>query len=304
MEYDGSNVYNIRKYLINEEITLSNKVIEPITENKNRTCFIVTPIGDEMDPIRRHINGIIDAAIHPIIQGDFNLKVAHREFSSTSIPKQVIQLIYQSDLVIANLTGLNPNVMYELAVRHCIGSPVIIIAEEGTKLPFDIHTERTIFYVNDAQGVLDLQERLAECLKAIQFNEKPKSPVYDALRAASIENEIIKDINIRGEENAAEYLIKKLDDLERAVAKLGDTTTKKDSEFSYRALTEDVLYFHQKLSFQDPVNIVLQNSTYMQELVDLQRAFRSIAKTCPPNIYSSIKRELRACERMLRTGKD
>ena len=122
-----------------------------IGENNNmeekKTCFVVTPIGDENTAIRRHIDGIIDQAIIPAISKEFDVKVAHREYEVGSINDRVIQRVYDSDLVIANLTTLNPNVMFELAIRYSFGKPTIAIAEKGTKLPFDIIDENTIFYI-------------------------------------------------------------------------------------------------------------------------------------------------------------
>ena len=45
--------------------------------NKDK-CFIITPIGDDTDPIRRHIEGIIDAALRPALEDKYDLVVAHR----------------------------------------------------------------------------------------------------------------------------------------------------------------------------------------------------------------------------------
>lgn len=121
-------------------------------------CFVVTPIGSEGDPIRRHIDGVIKAAIKPVLEADgYQVIAAHTMSESGTIDKQIFKELYEDKLVIANLTQNNPNVMYELAARHCFGKPVIIIAEEGSVLPFDILRERTIFYINDAQGILDLR---------------------------------------------------------------------------------------------------------------------------------------------------
>ena len=182
-----------------------------------RTCFVITPIGGEADPIRRHINGIIDAAIVPALDTQFQIRVAHRMPDPGSINKQVIQQVYGSDLVVANLTDKNPNVMYELALRHCTGKPAIIIADEASRpLPFDITTERTIFYRNDAQGVLDLREALKECVGKICFDEaSQQGPVYDALREIGVTDAIIKEVSreAEGEDkaDAMRYILERLD---------------------------------------------------------------------------------------------
>ncbi len=143
-------------------------------------CFIITPIGDDTDPIRRHIDGIIEAAITPALGDEYEIIVAHKMGDLGSITKQVIDKVYHSKLVIANLTNRNPNVMYELALRHATGKPAIMIAERGTPLPSDIIMQRTIFYYNDAQGVLELRDELKKAVSSIDFEGK-SGPVMEVL---------------------------------------------------------------------------------------------------------------------------
>ena len=123
----------------------------PEQRTDKKRCFIITPIGNDNDSIRRHIDGIIDAAIKPALEPDYEVVAAHKITETGTITKQIIKEIYQDELAIANLTGNNPNVMYELAVQYCLGKPVLTIAEKGTSLPFDVMPERTIFYINDPQ---------------------------------------------------------------------------------------------------------------------------------------------------------
>ena len=164
-----------------------------------KSCFIVTPIGETNNTIRRHIDGVIDAAIVPALNEieniEFDIIVPHRRYNTAAITKEIYQSLYECDLVIANLTGLNPNVMYELAIRFCIGKPVIIIAEEGTKLPFDVKDQRTFFYINDAKGTIELKNNIINVLENIDFNDKPSSPIYDVL------GEVILFQNLDSEEN-------------------------------------------------------------------------------------------------------
>ena len=128
---------------------------------ETETCFIITPIGDDNSIIRRKTDGLIKNVIKPVCEKlNFKAIPAHEIDKSGSITNQVIKLILDSKLVIANLTGLNPNVMYELAIRHAVGLPILCLAEKSTELPFDITTERTIFYCDDMFGAIELKSEL------------------------------------------------------------------------------------------------------------------------------------------------
>lgn len=190
--------------------------------NKDK-CFIITPIGDDTDPIRRHIEGIIDAALRPALEDKYDLVVAHRISEPGSITKQIITEIYSAKLVVANLTNRNPNVMYELALRHSLGKPVIMIAENGTPLPSDIVMERTIFYQNDARGVIELRESIAAAEKEIDY-DKTESPIYNVLHDVLKDRQIIEfsesqSISQEDDGNATvlKYILQKLTNLEDAV---------------------------------------------------------------------------------------
>lgn len=197
-------------------------------ENK-KTCFIITPIGNESDPIRRHIDGMIDAVIVPSMEGDYEIKVAHRMPETGTITRQILELIYKSDLVIANLTGTNPNVMYELAVRHTLGSPTIIIAEEGTKLPFDISSERTIFYTNDLKGTVDAKKELEKYLKQIDYNDKRATgPIHSYLDTVKLRNKLLnynEEEDFDQSKHVLELIVKRLESIELLIPNIKNEIT-------------------------------------------------------------------------------
>lgn len=206
---------------------------------------MITPIGGDGSAIRRHIDGIIQAAIRPVLEPEYEVIVAHKISEPGSITKQVIKHIYSDELVITNLTERNPNVMYELAFRHSLGKPVIMIAEKGTNLPSDIIMERTIFYQNDASGVLELRQELKKVLEEIDF-EKVSSPIHDVLRDIDREAKIVKlseesspDLSsVKGD--AVKYIIDRLDRIERNISteKTVDDMKFLEATFSYRKKPE------------------------------------------------------------------
>lgn len=171
-----------------------------------------------MSPIRRHIDGIIDAAIKPALEDSYEIIVSHKISEPGSITKQIISEIYNDDLVIANLTDRNPNVMYELAFRHTIGKPVIMIAEKGTNIPSDIIMQRTIFYHNDAKGVLELKDALTKAKDEIKFDD-PCGPIFDILGDISHDTSVLqkaRQIN-DNEIEPLEYILMRLNTIEDAV---------------------------------------------------------------------------------------
>lgn len=184
--------------------------------NQDKKCFIVTPIGGDNTDVRRAAEGVIDAVIIPcLIELGFaerNIAVAHRMPNPGSINKQILKRIIEDDLVITNLTTLNPNVMYELAVRHAVRKPVVQICENGTRLPFDIIEERTIFYTNDMLGVVQLKEKFISIVTEALKDEKPDNPIFRVVETLSIEsNASVSDVD--------KLVLERLDRLESVITK-------------------------------------------------------------------------------------
>lgn len=173
-----------------------------------KRCFVVTPIGQDGSEIRRAADGLIDSVIEPVCNKlEIEMFVAHRIDTPGSITGQVIEHILKDELVITNLTGLNPNVMYELGVRHSARLPVISLAEEGTSLPFDISDERTIFYKNDMAGTTRLIPSLEKMINEALADQEPDNPVYRAAK-----NRIMKDLQPQGDFQS--YMLDRLDRFE------------------------------------------------------------------------------------------
>lgn len=185
---------------------------------KKEQCFIITPIGEDNAPIRRHIDGIIDAAIIPALRDKYEIKAAHHISKPGSITKQVIEAIYNAKLVIANLSERNPNVMYELALRHAVGKPVIMIVDRETTVPSDIVMQRVIIYDNDAKGVLELQAALKKAESEIDFDSKG-GPIFDVLGDITRDTNMLKEAaqSNAGTQEPLSYIMQRLDRIESSI---------------------------------------------------------------------------------------
>lgn len=81
------------------------------------------------------------------------------------IPEQIFRQLRDCPVVIADLTGANPNVMYELGLRHTTGRVTIQIGEKG-RLPFDVAAIRTIMFKRTEAGLVQARKDLAKSLAA------------------------------------------------------------------------------------------------------------------------------------------
>jgi hypothetical protein len=176
--------------------------------NEPKKCFVVTPIGGADSTTRRAADGLISSVLKPLLHElGFEVYVAHEISLTGSISRQVVEHILEDDLVIANLSELNANVMYELAVRHCTGKPVVAIAEAGTRLPFDIADERTVFYTNDMRGVVELTPALRKAVESSLAKSEADNPVLRVRHNRAL-------LESLDQGDAKTILIERLDDIE------------------------------------------------------------------------------------------
>lgn len=121
----------------------------------NKTCFVISPIGDKGSDIRTRADSLYDLIIEPALEKfDFSVTRADKNIAVSSITSEIVQLVQDSGLCIIDITGHNANVMYECGRRHETAKPYIMMAQEGEKLPFDINSIRTVFYnLTDAREI-------------------------------------------------------------------------------------------------------------------------------------------------------
>ena len=152
-----------------------------------RECFVIMPIGsgDAYEVYRNRYEEIIAPAVEGLqVDGSQVFRCVRADFvsSSGSITRDVLTRLYRSDAVIADLTDLNPNVFYELGVRHALRSGTILIALEGTKPPFDVGDMRVIPYKDRVGAQKKAIPEIQEMLKSLLETERVvDSPVLHAI---------------------------------------------------------------------------------------------------------------------------
>jgi hypothetical protein len=138
----------------------------------NKMCFVIAPIGDEGSEIRRRSDQVFN---HIIVlaaeECGYETIRADKISEPGIITSQIIQHLLEDSLVIADLTGKNANVFYELAIRHTIKKSVVQIIQSGESLPFDLAATRTI-QVNhqDLDSVAECKKELIKQIRSVEKN--------------------------------------------------------------------------------------------------------------------------------------
>jgi len=152
-------------------------------KSPNKTCFFVSPIGKEGTEQYTKSKEVLDFIVKPAIEKadlDYHVIRADDITKSGSFVKDIIEQLNSAYIVIADLTGQNPNVFYELGVRHALSSRTIIIAQSIDDIPSDLRSYRTIIYETSAKGAKQFADKIEELLKAINNDpEASDNPVLD-----------------------------------------------------------------------------------------------------------------------------
>ena len=157
------------------------------TSEYDKVCFYITPIGDEDSDIRKHSDLMLENIVAPALE-EFGLTVVRADKISKPgmITKQILKYITNSKLVIADLSFHNPNVFYELAIRHMKGLPTVHLIRAADSVPFDISGFRTIKL--DMSSIFTLvpqldtyKSEIAAQVRNILSEENIDNPVYEFL---------------------------------------------------------------------------------------------------------------------------
>ena len=149
-------------------------------------CFVLMPFGKKMDAAGRVTNfdAVYAKIIAPAVEHSGLEPIrADEEKIGGTIHKPMFERLMLCHYAVADITGANPNVFYELGIRHAMRprSTVIVFAE-GTVLPFDIALVRGIAYKTDGAGEpVDAEttlRQIAHQLQSARGNPLDDSPIF------------------------------------------------------------------------------------------------------------------------------
>lgn len=167
-----------------DDAVLSPTTIVAQAIDLSDVCFVVSPIGTTDSEQRKHADLVYGSLLEPAL-AELGLRLirADRISKPGLITAQVIDHLVRAPLVVADLSFGNPNVFYELALRHATRRPVVQIVRASDPLPFDVGQFRTV--VVDMQDIYSLVPQIdrhraeiaRQCRSALEGEGPADSPL-------------------------------------------------------------------------------------------------------------------------------
>lgn len=204
-----------------------NIEIPPVhTSSHDRHCFIVMPFGRDSSE-QKWFRGWYEVVIKPaVIEAGYEPKLAAVEEQPAAINDEIRTHLALDAMVVVDLGGAepeddpNPNVMYELGIRHALGLPLVIMAWKGQRLPFDVSNQRVI---TEDRDLIDLELNKKKLVSFIQAakNGNYYKPMEAVGRLATIQ---VASESL-GEDSLLRALAQEFSDLRASILQI--TTNKK-----------------------------------------------------------------------------
>lgn len=157
-----------------------------------KKCFVIMPFGEKKDPEGNAID--FDAIYKGFIKDaveDLGIEcIRCDEIAETGwIHSKMFRHIFESEIAVVDITLLNPNVFYELGIRHALNKHVtVLIRKEGTPSPFNIQGFQMLEYkLGDPENLENGKKRIGEFIKNGLASQNIDSPVYEVLDNLKVE---------------------------------------------------------------------------------------------------------------------
>lgn len=236
-------------------------------EDKKKVCFVISPIGEEGSETRERSDQVLKHIItSPAEQNGYTVIRADKISEPGIITTQIIEHIVDAELVIADLTEKNPNVFYELAIRHAIRKPLVQMIRKGDIIPFDVAATRIIqFDLHNLDSVASAKEEISNQIKSLEVgNSDFHNPISVSLdlkvlkESGNIEErsladivEAVSDLRIAvTSQDKVNFSPKFLDELKQQIDSIPNKVENRLDEFRRRRKRFHPMMFDEMLHFE------------------------------------------------------
>jgi len=154
------------------------------SSEKSRLCYVIMPFSGTKSCSEDQWTRIFEDLIKPAVEGaGLGYECRRSEATRGNIIKAIVRSLYEAHVVIADLTDQNPNVFYELGVRHALQDRTILLAQSRKSVPFDLRPYAThVYNWKDGAAQEKFRTKLIHLLADVDAKpDRPDNPVSDFL---------------------------------------------------------------------------------------------------------------------------
>ena len=161
-----------------------------------KICFIVTAIGESGTETRDRADEVFSYLIAPVCEelGYKPVRVDQVD-AVDNINETIINYLKTAPMVVADMTGHNPNAFYELGFRQALELPLVPIIQAGNRLPFDVISQRTVFYNLSVGKIGQSKKDLKAKMKSFENFEMPESRIERSITLDDLNDNLTKKLN-------------------------------------------------------------------------------------------------------------
>lgn len=214
-----------------------------ISTKQKPSCFVVMPFGRDAAE-QKWFKGWYEVVLVPAIHASgYEPVLSAGEEQPGAINDEIRAHLAYDPMVLVDLGGFeptddpNPNVMYELGIRHALTLPLVIMAWEGQRLPFDVSNQRVIMHGRD---LLDIEANKKKIVAFIQAAAEGK--YYKPMDAVGRMATIAAASENLGEDALLSALVQEVRELKGSLHSVVNNPRREiswDSTLSVRALLRD-----------------------------------------------------------------
>lgn len=147
----------------------------------NRDLFVIMPFSSTKSCTEEQWTEIFENVFSPAAEAG-KLSCSRARPGTGSLIKSIIERLRTSYIVLADITDANPNVFYELGVRHSLSKRTIIVAQAASHIPSDLRGYWSLIYGTSPKQVAAFRQAFCEIVESINSSpERSDSPVADYL---------------------------------------------------------------------------------------------------------------------------
>lgn len=194
--------------------------------NMDKPCGLIMPISATLNHEKSHWDAMLELLSRAVETAGYTAKPVWIDSSTDRVSERIIGNIFDHSVIIADITDLNPNVMFELGLRLASKKPTLVVMEDGGSIPFDIRDFHIHTYPKNL-SILGMEKFLAKLAEDI----RAKSVAFEKGEYTPFLSKVVVDVVSPNEREVGmnQFVLDQLNQLNRRVASIAKPTRRSSS---------------------------------------------------------------------------